>query len=42
MDICVLGLPKSGKTSILKVIFQRVGPQYTMMLDSTTKIETIP
>mmetsp|Transcript_17662 Transcript_17662/g.15474 ORF Transcript_17662/g.15474 Transcript_17662/m.15474 type:complete len:316 (+) Transcript_17662:59-1006(+) len=41
MDICVLGLPKSGKTSILKVIFQRMGPQYTMMLDPTLKIEKI-
>jgi len=41
MDICVLGLPKSGKTSILKVIFQRMGPQYTMMLDPTLKIDTI-
>mmetsp|Transcript_25171 Transcript_25171/g.29262 ORF Transcript_25171/g.29262 Transcript_25171/m.29262 type:complete len:318 (-) Transcript_25171:115-1068(-) len=41
MDICVVGLPKSGKTSILKVIFQRMGPQYTMMLDPTLKVETI-
>jgi len=39
MDICILGLPKSGKTSILKVIFERAGPQITMMLDPTTKIE---
>jgi Ras-related GTP-binding protein C/D len=34
-------LIRSGKTSILKVIFQRMGPQYTMMLDPTLKIETI-
>jgi len=39
MDICILGLPKSGKTSILKVIFERAGPQITMMLDPTTKVE---
>lgn len=41
MDICLFGLPKSGKTSIIKVIFQKMSPQQTMMLETTQRIETV-
>ena len=32
MDICVMGLEKAGKTSILKVIFSKLNPKQTKML----------
>lgn len=32
MDICLMGLPKVGKTSIAKVIFQKMNPKFTLML----------
>jgi hypothetical protein len=36
MDFCILGLPKCGKTSILRVILQKMNPQQTQhMLDPT-------
>ena len=32
---------RSGKTSIIKVIFQKMSPQQTMMLETTQRIETV-
>jgi GTPase SAR1 family protein len=39
MDFCILGLPKSGKTSILRVILQKMNPQQTQLLDPTSYVE---
>lgn len=40
MDICLMGLPKVGKTSIAKVIFQKMNPKLTLMLEETSKLES--
>lgn len=40
MDICIIGLPKAGKTSIVKVIFNKLNPKQTKMLDSTSRVES--
>lgn len=40
MDIIVMGLPKSGKTSILNVVFQKMSPHETIFIQSTKQIET--
>lgn len=40
MDICLMGLPKVGKTSIAKVIFQKMNPKFTLMLEETSKLES--
>eukprot|EP01017_Pseudomicrothorax_dubius_P003841 TRINITY_DN1064_c0_g1_i7.p1 TRINITY_DN1064_c0_g1~~TRINITY_DN1064_c0_g1_i7.p1 ORF type:complete len:301 (+),score=95.51 TRINITY_DN1064_c0_g1_i7:34-936(+) len=40
MDIALFGQPKSGKTSIVKVIFNKMSPQQTLLLDATQKVET--
>lgn len=40
MDICLMGLPKVGKTSIAKVIFQKMNPKLTLMLEETSKVES--
>eukprot|EP01016_Furgasonia_blochmanni_P011133 TRINITY_DN1492_c0_g1_i28.p2 TRINITY_DN1492_c0_g1~~TRINITY_DN1492_c0_g1_i28.p2 ORF type:complete len:287 (-),score=65.73 TRINITY_DN1492_c0_g1_i28:1009-1869(-) len=40
-DICMFGLPKSGKTSIIKAIFQKMSPQHTMLLDPTERIDIV-
>lgn len=40
MDICLMGLSKVGKTSIAKVIFQKMNPKLTLMLEETTKLES--
>lgn len=34
-----MGLPKVGKTSIAKVIFQKMNPKVTLMLEETSKVE---
>jgi Ras-related GTP-binding protein C/D len=39
MDICFCGLPKAGKTSIIKMIFQKMCPQSTVMLESTLRMD---
>lgn len=36
--ILVMGLRRSGKSSILKVVFQKVSPNETLFLESTNKI----
>lgn len=42
MDICLFGLPKSGKTSIIKVIFQKTSPQQTIIMETTQRLEQTP
>mmetsp|Transcript_884 Transcript_884/g.1386 ORF Transcript_884/g.1386 Transcript_884/m.1386 type:complete len:419 (-) Transcript_884:38-1294(-) len=37
--ILLMGLRKSGKSSIQKVVFQKTSPQQTLFLESTNKIE---
>lgn len=37
--ILLMGLRRSGKSSILKVVFQKVSPNETLFLESTNKIE---
>ena len=41
MDILMMGLPKSGKTSIQRVVFQKMSPHETFFLPSTTVVETL-
>eukprot|EP00741_Cyanophora_paradoxa_P003035 tig00000663_g2947.t1 len=36
--ISLLGLPRSGKTSISKVVFQKMSPHDSLLLDSSTKV----
>lgn len=38
-DICFLGQKKVGKTSIIKVIFNKQHPHDTINLDSTSELE---
>lgn len=40
MDILLVGPPKSGKTSIQRVVFQKLSPHETFFLPSTTKVDT--
>jgi len=40
MDILLLGGPKSGKTSIQRVVFQKMSPHETFFLTPTTKTES--
>jgi Ras-related GTP-binding protein C/D len=39
MDIILMGLPKSGKTSIQRVVFQKMSPHETFFLTPTPQIE---
>lgn len=39
MDFCILGQPKSGKTSIIRVILTKMNPQQTQLLEPTSSIE---
>ena len=39
MDICLMGLTKSGKTSIQRVVFQKMSPHETFFLASTQQVE---
>ena len=41
MDICFAGLPKAGKTSIIKMIFQKMCPQSTSMLEPTLRMDQV-
>ena len=41
MQIALLGSKKVGKSSILKVVFQKMSPNETMFIDSTTRVEEI-
>eukprot|EP00929_Paragymnodinium_shiwhaense_P116158 TRINITY_DN85466_c0_g1_i1.p1 TRINITY_DN85466_c0_g1~~TRINITY_DN85466_c0_g1_i1.p1 ORF type:complete len:340 (-),score=85.46 TRINITY_DN85466_c0_g1_i1:83-1102(-) len=38
-QILVCGLPRSGKTSILKVVFEKMNPHETLFLEQTSKAE---
>lgn len=40
MNICLMGMPKSGKTSISKVVFQKMSPHETFFLLPTGTVET--
>ena len=40
MNICLMGMPKSGKTSISKVVFQKLSPHETFFLLTTVQVET--
>jgi len=40
MNICLMGMPKSGKTSISKVVFQKMSPHETFFLLPTGNVET--
>mmetsp|Transcript_3910 Transcript_3910/g.4771 ORF Transcript_3910/g.4771 Transcript_3910/m.4771 type:complete len:194 (+) Transcript_3910:3-584(+) len=40
MDILLIGPPKSGKTSIQKVVFQKLSPHETYFLPATNKVDT--
>ena len=40
MNICLMGMPKSGKSSIQKVVFQKMSPHETFFLTQTTQIES--
>lgn len=42
MNICIMGMPKSGKTSIAKVVFQKMSPHETFFLTQTNSIEMQP
>ena len=39
MDIILMGLPKSGKTSIQRVVFQKMSPHETFFLTATQQVE---
>lgn len=39
MNIAVIGARKSGKTSILKVVFQKMSPNETWFIESSTRAE---
>jgi predicted GTPase len=39
--ILLMGLTKSGKSSILKVVFQKMAPNETLFLEPTSKITKI-
>ena len=39
MNIMLMGLPKSGKTSIQRVVFQKMSPHETFFLTSTYQME---
>lgn len=41
MDIILMGTQKSGKTSIRKVVFEKMSPNKSIFNQSTSKIETI-
>ncbi|OMJ77402.1 hypothetical protein SteCoe_23003 [Stentor coeruleus] len=41
MQIALLGTKKVGKSSILKVVFQKMSPNETLFIDSTSRIEEI-
>ena len=40
MDIILMGMPKSGKTSIQRVVFQKMSPHETFFLVPTQQVET--
>ena len=40
MDIAIMGTQRSGKSSIKKVVFQKMSPHESVFIDSTTQIET--
>jgi Ras-related GTP-binding protein C/D len=40
MDVILMGTSKSGKTSIKKVVFEKMSPHETVFLESTGSIET--
>ena len=40
MDIALMGTQRSGKSSIKKVIFQKMSPHESVFNDSTIQIET--
>jgi Fe2+ transport system protein B len=40
MEIVMMGDPNSGRTSILKIIFQKMMPSRAMMLAETKKMES--
>jgi len=42
MDILIVGPPKSGKTSLQRVIFQKLSPHESFFLPATTKVESFP
>lgn len=41
MDILLLGNRRSGKSSILKVVFQKMSPNETLFLESSHKIDSL-
>jgi len=40
--VLICGPKRGGKTSILKVVFQKMSPHETLFLDKTTKVEVTP
>ena len=40
MDVILMGISKSGKTSIKKVVFEKMSPHETVFLETTQNIET--
>lgn len=41
MNIALLGNKRAGKSSILKVVFQKISPNETLFTENTTRIEEI-
>ena len=41
MDIILMGTPKSGKSSIKKVVFEKIFPHETTYIPPTLEIETL-
>ena len=41
MKIALLGTKKVGKSSILKVVFQKMSPNETLFIDSTSRVDEI-
>lgn len=41
MQIALLGTKKVGKSSILKVVFQKMSPNETLFIDSTSRVDEI-
>ena len=39
MSLVIMGTKLSGKTSIRKVVFEKMSPHETIFIESTTKIE---
>ena len=41
MDIILVGNKKTGKTSIQKVVFQKMAPNETWFIEPTSRIDTV-